>query len=94
MNTIKTKSGFEFQVEEDAMDDLEVFEAIKKASDPNLSAMDKTAAYFEAFRMTVGEEQDIALREHLKAQNGKVRTSEYRKEVDDFFSNLNKPKKK
>ena len=94
MNTIKTKSGFEYQVEEDAMDDLEVFDAIRAASDPDLSGMEKTAAFFRAFQGIIGDEQDKALREYLKEKNGKVKTSDYRKEIDDFFTNLNKPKKK
>lgn len=92
MNKVTTKTGFEFQVESDAMDDLEVFEAIRNANNPDISAMDRTAAVFEAFRHIVGEEQDKALREHLKATNGKLRTSEYKAEIEDFFANFNKKK--
>ena len=94
MDTIKTKSGFEYQIADDAMDDLEVFEAIRSANDSDLSGMEKTSAYFNAFQGIIGKDQDKALREYLKKKNGKLKTSDYRMEIDDFFASLSKPKKK
>ena len=94
MDKIITTSGFEYQVEPDAADDLEVFEAIGESSSPETSAMGKVSALFRAFRMIIGEEQDKAVRAHLKEKNGKVRTSDYRKEAEEVFRNLGGSKKK
>jgi hypothetical protein len=74
------------------MDDLDVFEAIREANDPNTTAMGKTSALFRAFQHIIGAEQDKALREHLTAKSGKVKTSEYKTEVEEFFASFNKKK--
>lgn len=94
MATITTKSGFEYQIEPDAADDLEVFEAIRHASMPEASAMEKVNSLFEAFRLVIGEEQDHVLRAYLKEKNGKIRTSDYRAEAEEVFSKLGNTKKK
>lgn len=94
MDKIITTSGFEYQVEPDAADDLEVFEAIRESSSPETPAMEKVSALFRAFRMIIGEDQDKAVRAYLKEKNGKCRTSDYRMEAEEVFRKLGGTKKK
>lgn len=94
MDIVTTSSGFEYQLEPDAADDLEVFEAIKEASTEGTPDMDRADALFRAFRAIIGEGQEKKLRAFLKDRDGRVRTSAYRKEAEEVFSRLGKDKKK
>jgi len=94
MDEIITKSGFKYSFEPDAMDDLEVFELVRKGNDPDLPQIEKMHAMFEAFKLIIGEEQDNALRAYLKEKHGKVRTSDYKAEAEEIFLGLAKSKKK
>ena len=94
MDEIITKSGFKYTLEPDAMDDLEVFDQVRKANNPDIPQIEQMNAMFEAFRMVIGEDKDKALREYLKEKNGKVRTSDYKKEAEEIFISLASNKKK
>ena len=94
MDKVITTSGFEYEVEADAADDLEVFEAIRSATDPDVPSMEKVHSLFKAFRLIIGDEQDKALRAYLKEKHGRIKTSDYRREAEEVFAKLNGPKKK
>jgi hypothetical protein len=94
MDKIITTSGFEYQIEPDAADDLEVFEAVRNASSPDVPAMEKIHSLFEAFRMIIGDEQDKAVRAYLKEKHGRLRTSDYKNEAEEVFIKIGGNKKK
>ncbi|MBQ9031866.1 MAG: hypothetical protein IJ106_10505 [Parasporobacterium sp.] len=91
---ITTSSGYTCSIDADAMDDLEVFESIRKMQDPSSSSFVQLGALFHAFQKLIGEEQDAALRQFLAEKEGKVRTSSYKREAEEVFSEAAKNKKK
>ena len=77
----KTESGFEFEIDEDIMDDMEVIEIIAEAGD-NALAVPKM---IEAL---LGAEQKARIYEHCRGENGRVRASEVEKECAQIFEYL------
>lgn len=61
----KTESGFEFEIEEAQLDDMEFMEALSDVQDDPL-------AFPKVCRMLLGEEQKKKLYDHLRDENGKV----------------------
>lgn len=62
----KTNSGFEFEVDANALDDWELLE--------QLNAIDKgeTSMVVDVFKKLLGEEQFEALKKHIKESAGKI----------------------
>ena len=61
----KTESGFEFEIDENIADDMELIEDIAKA--------DKDVSVFPGVLTKIlGEEQKSALYDHLRNENGRV----------------------
>ena len=89
-----SSSGFEYHLEDDARDDLDLFEAMKTANDPEASVFEQKSAFLTAFRILIGQEQDRALRDYLKAKDGRVRTSTYFSEASEVFASFGNDKKK
>lgn len=87
-------SGFEYSLDQEAMDDLEIFDLIRAANSPDNSAIEQADALFKAFVLVIGNDQDAALRTFLKERDGKVKTSAYREELAEVFTSLGKNKKK
>ena len=91
--TFVSESGFEYQLAPDAKDDYDFFMAVRKANDPDASKFDQQAAYLDAFKALIGDEQDKALRKFLKERDGKVKTSAYFKEAMEVIANSGNKKK-
>ena len=85
-----SSAGFEYELQDDARDDLDIFEELLKANAPEASAFDQKAHFLAAFRILIGEEQDRALRGYLKEKEGRVRTSSYFREASEVFASFKK----
>lgn len=94
MISFTSKSGFKYSIEQDALDNLELFEHIKIANDPNESSITQLDAAIKAFVCVIGPEQNEKLRAYLKEKDGKIRTSIYRREIGEVLNSLGEAKKK
>lgn len=65
----KTKSGFAFEMSEDLLDDFELIELFAKVND-NIMYVGQLA------EKLLGTEQKKALMEHLRGEDGRVKTSD------------------
>ncbi|MBP5170334.1 MAG: hypothetical protein ILP14_14220 [Oscillospiraceae bacterium] len=93
MTTIKTSSGFEYEIDPEAMDDMDVFEDIMMMENPDNNDAVKIAATNRVFRHILGPTQQKALNKHLKALEGKVKISTYQREIKEVFQQLGELKK-
>ena len=75
----KTTSGFEFTIEDSALDDWELLEVLADIDDG------KTQKIGSAVKMLLGSEQAEALKEHCRNEEGRVPTSAMMKEIGDIF---------
>ena len=91
---IITSTGFECIPDMGAMDDMELFEDIMRMNDPEATYHEKVNATERVFRALMGEKQLNALRKHLKAQDGKVKITAYRREQNEIFAKAAESKKK
>lgn len=75
----KTTSGFAYKLPDDAFDDYELLEALRK--------LDKgeNGYIVEVVDMLLGEEQKEALKEHARKENGKVSASKLLEVVLEIF---------
>lgn len=92
--TITTSSGFEYEVEAGALDDMEIFEDLMTIEDPDASKPARMRATTRAFRKLIGEEQTKSLEGFLRSRDGRVRISAYQKEILELFASMNNGKKK
>lgn len=75
----KTKSGFEFEIDPMVFDDWEMLE--------KLNAIDKgdTNLVVDVARAVLGLEQLDALKEHIKAEKGRVSISDMVAALEEIF---------
>ncbi len=66
MTTGKTESGFEYEIDDEVLDDYELLETLCDIDNGNNSLITRAA------RQILGEEQLNALKEHLRNDNGRV----------------------
>ena len=81
-----TKSGFRFALDEDALDDYELVEALCDVDNGNIGAITKVVD------MLLGKEQKCNLKEHLRSEKGKVSAAAMCDEVAQIFELSNKIK--
>lgn len=62
----KTSTGFEFQLREQCMDDMELLELMMEIQNGN------PAALIPALKLLLGEEQRKRLYDHLRTEDGRV----------------------
>lgn len=79
MRTGKTKSGFEFAIEESSMDNMELVDKLVEIDDGNMAAMPKAAT------MLLGEEQKERLYAHLRAAAGNVPIEAFINELTEIM---------
>jgi len=92
--TITTSSGFTYEVDKDAFDDMEIFDDLMLMEDPDVPQAKRLFATNRVFRRMLGEKQRKALDEFLRARDGKIRISAYQKEIQELFTGLDEAKKK
>lgn len=82
----KTKTGFEFSIEDTALDDWELLEVLADIDDG------KTQKIGTAIKLLLGDEQAKALKEHCRNDEGRVPTSAMMAEVGEIFAELRRNK--
>lgn len=75
----KTKSGFEFSVDPNVLDNMELLDAVAEI-DTNPLAVSKV------INMVLGAEQRKALYDHLRTEDGRVPVKAVSDAITDIFS--------
>lgn len=75
----KTKSGFEFEIDERAMDNMELVDALAEASDEDPISVSRVVKLF------LGEKLRKRLYDHLRDEKGRVPVSAVNNEVSEIF---------
>ncbi len=83
MLTGKTTSGFEFEIEDERLDDYELLEKLCEIDQGNTGKLTSAIADF------LGEKQKEALKEHIRNKNGRISV---KKMVGEFAEILNATK--
>lgn len=86
MFTGKTKSGFEYTLEDEALDDYELLETLQDIDEGEYNKVTKMV------KMLLGDKQRDALKEHIRGKNGRVSAQKLIDEVMEMFSAANKSK--
>lgn len=82
----KTATGFDYEIEDQILDDYEIVEMLGDLED-NPLVMPKLITKI------LGKDQLAKLREHLRGKNGVVSTTAMAKELESIFMNQAKAKK-
>ena len=82
----KTKSGFEYTLEDEALDDYELLETLQDIDEGEYNKVTKMV------KMLLGDKQRDALKEHIRGKNGRVSAQKLIDEVMEMFSAANKSK--
>lgn len=86
MKTGKTSTGFEFKIEDDALDDYELLEVLSEVDKGDYGKIT------DMIKMLLGTEQKEKLKEHVRDENGKVSAAKLMDEVKDIFEASNEIK--
>ena len=77
-----TSSGFEYNLDETALDDYELLEDLCELDNGN------TARTISALNQLLGTEQKDRLKEHLREENGRVPASKMMIEMGEIFNSV------
>lgn len=75
----KTTSGFKWKLDEDALDNYELLEALREVDTGNEAAM------VDVINLLLPEEEKKALKEHIRNQSGRVSAKKMIQEVAEIF---------
>ncbi|WP_170924849.1 hypothetical protein [Candidatus Enterococcus clewellii] len=78
--TGKTKSGFNYEIQKERLENYELLEAIGE-SEENASAMTKVV------KLLLGKEQTNKLKDHVRTESGVVPIEKLSEEITDIFQN-------
>ena len=81
--TGKTSTGFEFQLEDEALDDYELLENLKKVDDGDTNVL------IIVVDQLLGEEQKNRLKDHVRTEKGRVSAKRLLEEVSEIFNSCN-----
>lgn len=81
-----TSSGFEFELEDEVLDDYELLEILHKIDNGD------NGLIVDMVDKLLGEDQKNKLKEHLRNKNGRVSASLLLKEVMEIFKSNNEGK--
>lgn len=76
----KTKSGFEFCLDEEALDDYELLEMLCEVD------KGKDSILIDAVKKLVGDEQEKQLREHVRNEKGRVSAAKMTAEIGEILA--------
>ena len=74
-----TKSGFYYEISDDRLDDYELLETICGVDNGNNSLIPKVA------ELVLGKDQLNELKEHLRNEDGRVKTSDMFREIMEIM---------
>lgn len=86
MITGKITNGFEFEVEEDLMDDYEFLETLCEIDNGNASLIPAVATRL------LGVEQKKALMEHIRGENGRVSSRKMGEAIGEILTSCGQGK--
>lgn len=86
MKQVKTKSGFEIEVDEKSLDDMELLDMIAELTDGNGLRLPKIIS------KVCGDEGKKRLYEHCRNEAGRVPTETISTEITEIFEALNAKK--
>ena len=87
MLTGTTSSGFNWQIEEDALDDMELLDALSEIDGGKLDAVSAACLHL------LGKEQRAALYDHRRDEKGRVRISAVSTELGEILAGMKDGKK-
>lgn len=79
----KTETGFEFEIDDEVLDDWELLEILQEIDDGNIGKLAKAIVFL------LGEEQYEKLKDFIKKRDGKIKASVM---IDEFTSIMNSNK--
>lgn len=82
----KTKSGFEFQIEDSRLDNMELVDALVEVEDGNTLSISKCV------NLLLGPKLKKELYDHLRTQEGNVPCTAVTKELIEILESSNKSK--
>lgn len=74
-----TRSGFYYEISDDQLDDYELLETICEVDNGNNTLIPKVA------ELVLGKKQLSELKEHLRNENGRVKTSDMFREIMEIM---------
>ena len=84
--TGKTTSGFEYEIDEESLDDYELLEDLSELDDGN------SAKTTSVLNRLLGKEQKDRLKEHLRTESGRVPASKMMIEIGEIFNSVKEGK--
>lgn len=86
MNIVKgeTKTGFQFSIDRETFDNMELVDALAELEGGNPLAVS------DAVRLLLGKEQRKKLYDHLREEGGRVPATKVTREITDIFSEFGK----
>ena len=82
----KTTSGFEYELDESALDDYELLEELCELDEGD------TSKIISVLNRLLGNEQKERLKEHLRMENGRVPASKMMLEMGEIFNSVKEGK--
>lgn len=76
----KTKSGFEFELSKNALDNMELVDALAEADDNNPISVSRVVGLF------LGKDLRKKLYDHLRTEDGRVPVAAVNNEVSEIFA--------
>lgn len=76
----KTKSGFKYEIPDEAMNDMELLDILTSVSEGEIQEMTKAADKL------LGKEQRLKLYEHIRTDDGRVPIDKFEAELGDIFA--------
>lgn len=77
----KTKSGFKYEVPEEALNDMELMDLFVSIEDGEVQNLTKIADKL------LGKEQRLALYDHIRVEDGRVPMNSFEEEIGDILAN-------
>ena len=87
MLTGTTSSGFRWQIEEEALDDMELLDALVEWENGSGEASSTVCLHL------LGKQQRAALYDHLRGENGRVKLTEAVNAINEIFNEIRGGKK-
>ncbi len=84
MITGKTQSGFNFSIEKDRLDNMELLDALAEIDAGNVAAISRAST------LLLGDEQKKSLYEHLRGEKGNVPIEAFTNEIADIMKEAGK----
>lgn len=82
----KTQSGFEFSIEDEALNNYELLEVLQEVADGNEGMIPLMV------KILLGKEQTKALKDHLRGSNGIVKATDMVEEIKSIFDAIHELK--